>query len=80
MSDLNAGDPQEDELLKDLAVDCEIEVTCPYCGETVVIILDPAGGGAQDYVEDCEICCRPWRIRVRYDDMGAARVHLEEVA
>ncbi len=61
-------------------MNCEIEVICPYCGETVVIILDPAGGGAQDYVEDCEVCCRPWQVSVRYDDVGAAKVHLEEVA
>ncbi len=58
----------------------EIEVTCPHCGETVVIILDPAGGGAQDYVEDCEVCCRPWQVSVRYDARGAAKVQLEEVA
>lgn len=80
MSDLNAGDPQGDELLNDPAVDCEIEVTCPYCSETVLIMLDPTGGGAQDYVEDCEVCCRPWQVSVRYDDRGAAEVHLEEIA
>ncbi len=80
MSDLNAGDPQDYELLNDPAVDCEIEVTCPYCGETVMIMLDPAGGAAQDYVEDCEVCCRPWQVSVRYDDRGAAEVHLEEIA
>ncbi len=80
MSDLNAGEPQDDELLNDPAVDCEIEVTCPHCGETVLIMLDPAGGAAQDYVEDCEVCCRPWQVSVRYDDRGAATLHLEEIA
>ncbi len=59
-------------------MNCEIEVTCPYCGETVVIILDPAGGGAQDYVEDCEVCCRPWQVSVRYDDVGALKVQVEQ--
>ena len=78
MSDPNAGDPQDDELPKDPAVDCEIEVTCPYCGETVLIMLDPAGGGAQDYVEDCEVCCRPWQVSVRYGDRGTATVHVEQ--
>jgi hypothetical protein len=28
----------------------------------------------QDYVEDCAVCCRPWRVRVRYDASGIARV------
>jgi hypothetical protein len=44
----------------------EATVTCPHCGETVVIALDPAGGSRQEYVEDCQICCRPWRVQVHY--------------
>ncbi|MEO8193305.1 MAG: CPXCG motif-containing cysteine-rich protein [Gemmatimonadales bacterium] len=39
---------------------------CPYCGETVEITVDPGGGPAQEYVEDCEVCCQPWLVRVRY--------------
>ena len=59
------------------ALDGETEVLCPYCGERVTILLDPAGGAAQDYVEDCEVCCRPWQVTVRYDETGAAEVRLE---
>ena len=55
----------------------ETEVTCPYCGETVTMVLDPASGPKQDYVEDCEVCCRPWQVTVRYDEIGAAEVRLE---
>jgi hypothetical protein len=44
----------------------EAEVLCPHCGERVVIALDPAGGAHQEYVEDCEICCRPWQVQVHY--------------
>jgi transposase-like protein len=55
----------------------ETEVTCPYCGETVTIVLDPSSGSEQDYVEDCEVCCRPWQVTVRYDETGAAEVQLE---
>jgi hypothetical protein len=40
----------------------------------VQIALDPGGGPAQAYVEDCEVCCRPWRVTVRYDDEGRADV------
>jgi hypothetical protein len=57
--------------------DSEAQVSCPYCGESVLLLLDPGGGRAQDYVEDCEVCCRPWRVRVRYDREGAASVQLE---
>lgn len=54
------------------------EVTCPYCGEVVEIVLDPGGGAHQEYVEDCEVCCRPWQVQVHYDDEGAADVTVAE--
>ena len=40
-------------------------VACPYCGEEVELLVDPGGGPVQDYVEDCEVCCQPWRIHLR---------------
>jgi len=30
------------------ALDTEADVTCPHCGATVSLTLDPAGGRAQD--------------------------------
>ena len=39
-------------------------VSCPYCGESVELLIDASGGGAQEYVEDCEVCCQPWSVRV----------------
>jgi hypothetical protein len=48
-------------------------VVCPYCGESVELLLDPGGGALQEYVEDCEVCCRPWSVRVTFDvDAGAS--------
>ena len=38
-------------------------VTCPYCGEEVEIYLEADDTGS--FVQDCEVCCNPWRIRVR---------------
>lgn len=49
-------------------------VACPYCGAGVGLILDPGGGSEQRYVEDCEVCCRPWQVTVRWDGSGNARV------
>lgn len=37
-------------------------VTCPYCGEDVEIYLESDDAGS--FVQDCEVCCNPWRIRV----------------
>ena len=59
------------------AWDTEAEVTCPCCGEAVTVGLDPGGGTRQSYVEDCQVCCRPWRVEVTYDDNGAALVWIE---
>ena len=73
MSHRSAGDPHDSR-----AVDRGAEVMCPYCGETVEIVLDPASGTEQNYVEDCEVCCSPWQVTVRYDETGAAEVQLEQ--
>ncbi len=51
-------------------------VLCPYCGEPNEIALDPGGGRVQDYVEDCQVCCQPWRVHVRYRRDGGAEVTL----
>ena len=53
------------------------DVSCPYCGETITLFVDEGGGPEQQYIEDCQVCCRPWRVFVAYDDTGAAHVHLE---
>ena len=36
-------------------------IDCPYCGESIDILLDPSFSG-QSYVEDCQVCCRPINI------------------
>lgn len=56
------------------SADSEAKVMCPYCWAKVDITLDPGGGAAQEYVEDCEVCCRPWQLEVHYDDEGHADV------
>jgi len=60
--------------LGDGTAETDATVVCPYCGEGVAVELDPGSGASQDYVEDCAVCCRPWRVRVRYDGAGRAEV------
>jgi len=50
---------------------------CPYCGEENEIAVDPGSGDSQDYIEDCQVCCRPWRVSVSYDGTGAVHVVVE---
>lgn len=52
-------------------------VVCPHCGESVELILDPGGGAVQEYVEDCEVCCRPWSVRVTFDAGAGASAVVE---
>ncbi len=50
-------------------------VSCPYCGTEVQLLVDPGGGSPQEYVEDCEVCCRPWHLHVRWSADGRVEVH-----
>lgn len=50
-----------------------IDVTCPYCGERIEVLVD-ASAGDQQYIEDCAVCCRPIRIDVALGDDGEPRV------
>ena len=67
----------EDDDTTENTVDTEATVLCPYCGELNDISLDPGGGRRQEYVEDCQVCCRPWRVRVTYLPDGGAEVAVE---
>lgn len=58
--------------LGDGTVDGSADVACPYCGEIVSVSLDPGGGSFQQYVEDCEVCCNPWQVSVRFIDGQAS--------
>lgn len=41
-------------------------IQCPYCGETIEILIDESAG-AEQYIEDCQVCCRPIEIEVSLD-------------
>jgi hypothetical protein len=74
-------DLDEEFPLGDGTAETDGSVICPYCGEQNYITLDPGSGASQDYVEDCQVCCQPWRVRVRYRADGGASVQVDrEVA
>jgi hypothetical protein len=41
--------------------------TCPYCWQQISMVLD-LSVAEQNYVEDCEVCCRPIRIAYAAED------------
>ena len=65
-------DLDEEFPLGDGTADTGALVTCPYCGEASEIALDPGSGASQEYIEDCPVCCRPWRLVVTYNEDGSA--------
>ena len=50
-------------------------VRCPYCGESVEIFIDHSVR-RQEYIEDCQVCCRSITLTVTLDadDDSDARV------
>ena len=36
----------------------EKTIGCPYCGEMIEVLIDTADLG-QQYIEDCQVCCKP---------------------
>jgi transcription elongation factor Elf1 len=45
----------------------ERDVSCPFCGEAITLLVD-ASAGAQSYIEDCQVCCQPMQVTVEADD------------
>jgi len=44
----------------------EATLACPHCGEPIVMVLDLASG-AQEYIEDCQVCCQPIEVILSID-------------
>jgi cysteine-rich CPXCG protein len=48
-------------------MEIEYEFACPYCWQPITMLLD-LSVSRQQYIEDCEICCRP--ILISYESNG----------
>lgn len=44
---------------------------CAGCGEYNETVVDESAGGKQQYVEDCQVCCRPNLLTVRWSASDA---------
>ena len=47
----------------------EKRISCPYCGESITIIVDDSVPD-QTYIEDCHVCCRPIVMHATVDFDG----------
>ena len=48
-------------------------IDCPYCGERIELVID-ASAGDQDYIEDCQVCCRPIQLHITVTADGVVGV------
>ena len=53
----------------------ETEIACPYCGETISVLIDESVE-EQSYIEDCQVCCRPIMFMVTAYQSEEARVEV----
>ena len=51
----------------------EKQITCPYCGERIQILVD-CSIESQDYIEDCQVCCRPINVTVIVNQEGEVQL------
>ena len=51
----------------------EQSLRCPYCGERISVLVDHSEE-QQDYIEDCEVCCRPIMLMVRVEADDSVRL------
>jgi hypothetical protein len=55
----------------------EAAYVCDSCGEEIIVPIDLSAGSAQQYVEDCPVCCRANVIHVEVGEDGDVRVWAE---
>jgi hypothetical protein len=41
---------------------------CCHCLQVNEVVVDASGGLHQEYIEDCQVCCRPNRLVITLDE------------
>ena len=41
---------------------------CAFCGEPNITFVDISAGLQQNYIEDCQVCCRPNQLYISIDE------------
>ena len=53
-----------------MALESDQEFNCPYCAAVMTLRIDETAGARQEFVTDCEVCCRPIAVEVDIDPDG----------
>lgn len=51
----------------------EMRIQCPYCGEPITILVDRSEP-YQEYIEDCQVCCRPISFKINCEGSSEPQV------
>ena len=51
----------------------ETRVSCPYCGERIHVLINEEEVG-EEYIEDCQVCCKPIVVCLYEDFTGELSV------
>jgi len=54
----------------------EHSIECPYCGESITVLIDNSAGD-QQYYEDCSVCCCPILFSTFEDELGNASLKIK---
>jgi len=48
----------------------DIEIFCPYCGEVNFMSIELSNNSSDEFITDCEVCCRSFTVNVFSDSNG----------
>lgn len=51
---------------------------CPYCWQDISMLLDTSID-SQTYIEDCEVCCNPMQVSVKYNNSELIDFHVDSI-
>ena len=51
---------------------------CPYCWQDISMLLDRSIN-KQSYIEDCEVCCNPIQIVVKFNNNELIDFHTHSI-
>jgi hypothetical protein len=53
------------------------KIDCPCCGEQIELLVD-CSIEHQEYIEDCQVCCRPITVVASVDESGRTRIDVRD--
>ncbi len=51
---------------------------CPYCWQEISMLLDKSIDN-QSYIEDCEVCCNPIQVSVKFGNSKLIDFHVDSI-